>query len=201
MLGFLIGTACLIGLAKVVRAGRCGPGGYGGGCGGRGWGGHGWHGHRHGHGHGRGWGGGGGWGDWGGARGGFWLRGLFEQLDTTPGQEKVIKQAVDEVFEATRAMRGELDQTRRDIAGAMRSGTVDETAMGELFARHDEKLREVRKAFVGAVAKVSDALDEEQRKRFADLLERGLGGGGWGRFGGGPYRGGRGPGGGGGAWA
>lgn len=180
MLGFLVGTACLIGLIKVVRAGRRGACG-GGGCGGRGWGGH--HGHGH-HGHGHGWHGGG----WRGRGGGFWMRGLFERLDTSPGQEKVIKQSVEEFFDATRSMRGELDQSRRDIASALRSGVIDETAMGELFARHDEKLREVRKTVVGSLAKVNDALDEDQRKRLADMLERGLGGGGFGGFGGGPYR-------------
>lgn len=185
MIGFLVGTACLIGLIKVVRAGRHG---YGGGCG-HGW--HGGHGHGHGHGHGEHRGGGGGWGGgWregfrGGARN-FWLRGLFERLDTTPGQEKVIKQAAEEMFEATRSGRGELEQSRKDVANALRSGIVDETAMGELFARHDEKLREVRKAFVGAFAKVSEALDEDQRKQLADMLERGGGLGG--RMGGGPYR-------------
>lgn len=181
MLGFLIGTACLIGLVKVVRAGRCGSG-YGGGCGsrhGRGWG----HDHGHRHGHGGGWGG----GPWARGGSGFWLRGVFERLDTTPGQEKVIKQSVDEIFEATKVARGELDRTRGDIATALRVGNVDETAMGELFARHDDALREIRKAFVGSIAKVSDALDEEQRKKLADLIERGLGRGGFGRSGG-PYR-------------
>lgn len=183
MLGFLVGTACLIGLVKVLRAGR-----RGGACGGRGWSGH--HGHH-------GWKGGG-WGR--SARGGgFWLRGLFERLDTSPGQEKVIKQSVEELFDAGRGVRGELEQSRRDLAAALRSGVIDETAMGELFARHDDKLREARKTLVGSLAKVNDALDETQRKQLADLLERGLGG--FGRFGGdGPYRGGgrheRGPGGG-----
>ncbi|UJR84800.1 Hypothetical protein I5071_68790 [Sandaracinus amylolyticus] len=175
MLGFLVGTACLIGLVKVARGG--------GGCG-RGFGHHhrGWHHHGH-----HGWGGGWQRGGWGGG----WMRGLFERLDTSPGQEKVIKQAVEEIFGATRSLRTELDDTRRDIAAALRAGIVDEVQMGELFARHDEKLREVRKAMVGAFARVSDALDETQRKQLADLIERGLagGGGGWGRFGGGPYRG------------
>jgi Spy/CpxP family protein refolding chaperone len=178
MLGFLIGTACLIGLVKVARWGRhgacaggaCGPG-------------YGFRGHHH---HGHGWGHHGGHGERGGRGGGWWMRGLYERLDTTPGQEKVIRQAFDEVMEATRAGRGELDRTRRDVAAAIRAGGVDETAMGELFARHDETLREVRKTFVGALAKVSEALDEEQRKRLADMIERGAGG--FGRFGGGPYR-------------
>lgn len=185
MLGFLIGTLCLVALIKVVRAGRCDARG---GCG-RAWHGGGWHGHHHRHGE---------WRRRGGRRG-WWLRRVFEELDTSPGQEKAIKQAAEEVFAATRAMRGELDASRRDVASALRSGVVDETRMGELFARHDEKLREVRKAMVGALARVSDALDEDQRKHLADLIERGLGGGGWGRFGG-PYREpGRGPGGG--EWA
>jgi hypothetical protein len=185
MLGFLIGTVCLIGLVKVIRMGRGGHCG-GGGCG------RGWHGRG---GWGRGWGRhhGGGWGGWGGDAGfrggsGFFLRGIFERLDTTPGQEKVIKEAVEEIFGATRTLRGELEQTRRDIASAVRSGTVDEVAMGELFARHDDKLRELRKAVIGSLSKVNEALDEDQRKRLADLLERGFGGGWGGRFAGGPYR-------------
>ncbi len=57
--------------------------------------------------------------------------------------------------------------------------------LGELFARHDEKLREMRKTFVGSLAKVNEALDEDQRKKLADIVE-----GGFGPFGGGPYRGG-----------
>jgi Spy/CpxP family protein refolding chaperone len=193
MLGFLIGTLCLIALVRLVRAERQGSA-----CG-RGW---------HGGGglHGGGLHGGGGWPgehrEWRDHGRSGWLRGLFERLDTSPGQEKVIRAAVEELYASTRAVRSELDQSRRDVAAAIRSGVIDETAMGELFARHDEKLREVRKTMVGALARVSEALDEGQRRQLADLLERGLGGGGgaWGgwRGGGGPYRDRQGPGG---AWA
>jgi hypothetical protein len=65
----------------------------------------------------------------------------------------------------------------------MRAGAVDETQLGELFARQDDRITEVRKAFVGSLAKVHEALDEDQRKRLADLIasKRGFG---WG----GPYR-------------
>jgi hypothetical protein len=175
MFGFVIGFLCLFGLIKVLRYGRAGA------CGGRmhgGWGGH------HGH-HGGGWGHRGGWRDGGGGGGDFWLRGLYQKLDATPGQEKVIRAAVDEIKEAFAGARGELDTSRRDVAKAVRTGAVDEVQLGELFARHDEKLREVRKAFVGALAKVNEALDEDQRKRLADMLESGAA-----RFGGfgGPYR-------------
>lgn len=190
MLGFIIGTVCLVGLIKVLRWNRRGYG-YGA-CGGRGFHGHGGHGHHH-HQH-------GGWGRGGWRRGGgsgLWLRGLFERLDTSPGQEKVIKKSVEDLFQSTRNLRGELDESRRDAARAMRGASVDEVALGEAFARQDEKLREIRKSIVGALANVHEALDEDQRNRLADMLERGLGGEErWGRFGGaaghgdGPYRGG-----------
>ena len=189
MLGFLIGTACLIGLIKTLRWGRrwgggygygggCGyGGGYGGGCGGggygrRGWGG-GWGGHHHDGGYGGhhegGWGGGG----WGGPS--VFLRMLFQRLETTPGQEKVIVAAFEEMREAGRKARGEIAASRADIAKAMRSPTIDEVLFGEMFARHDAALETLRKAGVGAIAKVHDALDERQRARFADLVEQGPG--------------------------
>jgi hypothetical protein len=172
MLGFLIGTACLIGLIKTLRWGRRG---YGGGCGyGRHGGGfgrhHGWGGYDQG----AGWGGGGwGGGDWGGPS--MMLRALFQRLETTPGQEKVIVSAFEELREAGRTARGEARASRADIAKAVRSPAVDEVLFGEMFARHDTTLETLRKASIGAIAKVHDALDEKQRARLADIIESGPG--------------------------
>jgi Spy/CpxP family protein refolding chaperone len=179
MLGMLIGTVCLIGLIKTLRWGRRG-GGWGhrghrghGGCGGGGYG-------R------RGWGGGGPW-DGDDERGGGWgpgafMRGMFRRLDTTPGQEKVIVQAIDEMRAAAREARGEARTSRTDVAKALRSESFDAVLFGEMFARHDTTLEGVRKAAVGAFAKIHDALDEKQRARLAEMLESGPGffrGGGW----------------------
>lgn len=202
MFGFILGTACLIGLVKVLRRGAygyggCGYGGYGGsyGCGGPGftrggyWGGRGgpWGGHggRWG-GHGGPWGGGpfrgrgepegdvqGRWEGRGFGREGFFLRMLFEQLDATPGQEKVIAAAMREVREEASKSRDELRKTRADIAKAMRGGSFDEVLFGELFARHDAVMEAMRKAAMGALGKVHEALDEKQRERLAELIERG----------------------------
>jgi len=204
MFGLFTGALGWFGLGKGMRAGRgCGYGRMGAGHCGSGWGhGGGDHHHggwgRHGWGHGgghQGWGQHGRWGrDQGGWQGGsdgqrggrnaFGLRWVFERLDTTPGQEKVIRQAYEEVRESMRSGEGELEATRREIGAAIRAGHVDETQMGELYARHDEKLRTMRTAFFGALAKVTEALDEDQRKILADMLDRGQGG-----FFGGPYRG------------
>jgi uncharacterized membrane protein YccC len=157
MLGFVFGAVCLIGLVKVLRAGRHGRFG--------GW--------RHGRRWGRGW----------GPR--AMLRGLFERLGTSTAQEKVITAAAEDIYASTEPLRDELRATRRDIAAALRGPAIDEIALGELFSRHDDVLRETRKRAVGALARVHDALDDKQRAVLADVLERGS------RrdfHGGGPYR-------------
>lgn len=150
MLGFIIGTVCLIGLVKVLRRGR------------------GWHG-RWGH-------GGYGYDSYGnGSRGGrrrWLLRRIFERLDTTPGQEKAIVGALDELRENRRVLREEAQQTREDLARVVASGLVDDAALEETFARHDRLLAQLRVSFVEALKKASEALDERQRKQVADLLQR-----------------------------
>jgi Spy/CpxP family protein refolding chaperone len=177
MLGFLIGTACLIGLVKVLRFGR----GYGHarscGWGGRGYGRGGFGGDDFG-----GFGGGGGFGGhhggppWAGFGGEmFFLRQLSRLLDATPGQEKVIREAVEEVRRAASELKGEGRTSRGDVAKALRSEGFDEVLFGEMFHRHDVAMDTVRKAVMGALAKVHAVLDERQRARLADLVEQGPG--------------------------
>ena len=186
MCGFLLGTACLIGLLVTLARGRGGYGGPwrrrgyvwgGGGCGYAGrssWeGGPGGEQAQQDHHHRRG---------WSGNR--WFLRGLFERLDTTPGQEKVIIAAIDEMRDAAETLRGEVRKTREDVAKAARSPSFDETVMGEAFARHDQGLETMRKAAVGAMARIHAVLDERQREKLADIIESGPN-----FFGGfGPYR-------------
>ncbi|HEV8325562.1 MAG TPA: periplasmic heavy metal sensor [Myxococcota bacterium] len=181
MFGFLIGTVSLIALIKVLRRGRHGWAHAGGGCGG-GYGG--WAGDDdgHGHGHGHGWGGGfarGGWGrGWGGWGGGFargnprgMMRWLFRRLETSPGQENVIVAAFEEVREALSKARTDLRGSATGLADALRAESLDASALGNIFVQHDSALGEVRKAVVGALAKVHDALDERQRAILAEVVE------------------------------
>jgi hypothetical protein len=197
MFGFLIGTACLIGLIATIKRARWaayhGGYGYGGGCGsygGGGWGGggcgshrrhHGWHGHHHHH--------GGGWGGYreeggedrgprgfgGGFRGGPFriFRFVSERLDLTPAQEKVVRQSMEEVREVFAKHRSTLKDSRHDVAKAFRASSFDAVMMGDLFGKHDAAIEDVRKAVVGSLSRVHDALDEKQRERLAEMLEGG----------------------------
>ena len=175
MFGFVVGTLCLIGLVKLHRMRRmmwAYGHGYEDGCG-----------PSFGHGHHRSFGGGfPGFGGRhrGGPRAGLYA--LFHALDATPGQEKVIRAAVDEVRTAAAETRGEWKQSRVDLAGAFRSESFDAEVMGNAFARHDEHLERLRKAVTGALAKVHDALDEKQRARLAEWLDAGGGFNGFGIY-------------------
>jgi Heavy-metal resistance len=160
MLGFIIATVGVVAAVKVLRhrfgGGFCHGGGYG---------------------HGRY---GGGWQrsrGFGGPR--WWLRSTFERLETTPGQEKAILGALDELRTSRAGVRDELRQTRADLARAVAGGFVDDATLEETFARHDRLLAQLRVSFVEALKKTTEALDEPQRRRLAQMIE----GRGW--FGGG----------------
>jgi len=104
---------------------------------------------------------------------GFVVRALADRLDATPAQEQVIRAATDEFREAASKLKGEGKRTRAEIAAAFRKGSFDEVLLGELYARHDRSIEELRKGFVGMGARIHDALDEGQRTRLADLIEAG----------------------------
>ena len=122
-----------------------------------------WHPHRH--------GGPGRW-SWRGR-----MRWLFERLDTSPGQEKVIVQAADELTEAFEKMRDEMSATRAAIARSLRGETFDAVTLRELDARHDELIDNLRKTLRASLSKIHEALDSKQRRELADLLEHGWGSG------------------------
>jgi Spy/CpxP family protein refolding chaperone len=162
MFGFLLGTACLVGLIWVVRGGRAGHGYHS--CGGERW-------RRH-----RNWDGG--YRDsgerWGFGKSAF-LRWLFERLDTTPGQERVIRQAVDDFVDHAHVARREAEGSKKDIARALRGESFDAEAMAEAFGKHDSALAELRRAAMDGLAKIHEVLDDRQRARLSELLESGIG--------------------------
>jgi hypothetical protein len=143
MFGIVFGTICLIGLIVVIARGR------------RGFRHH--HFHRYGHGYGF------------GPRG--VLNGMLARLDTAPGQEKVIVAAVEEFLDRARESGRKVRDTRSDLASAVRGDSVDESRLADAFGRHDAALGEVRSAAVDALRMIHEALDDRQRKLFADLVE------------------------------
>jgi hypothetical protein len=147
MFGFFIGAACLVGLAAVARGRHHHHGWYGG--------------FHHGHRHHRGF----------GAR--FFLRRVLERLDTTPGQEKVIREAIHDLKDEAFGLRREMRGTRSEMAEALRGPELDKAVLDRIFAKHDEVIEKLRASFVSSADRVHSTLDEQQRKRLADMLESG----------------------------
>ena len=146
MFGFLFGAACLLGLTATFAKDRHD---------GR----HCFGGHR-----GRGFRSG---------RGRFVLNRVLDRLDTTPGQEKVVREALDTLLEDVREARSELYATRAEVAQAVRGETLDRGAIDGVFERHDSVIDRVRQNALDSFGKVHETLDERQRKILAELIEAG----------------------------
>jgi hypothetical protein len=159
MFGFVIGTACLIGLFMLLRR--------------RHWFAHGY----------RGWG----WGARSGGGSAWMLRWLFRHLDTTAGQEKVFSSAAEDLQGRFREMKSELEQLRKEIARSLRAPQLDPGGVRESFARQRAHLDTLEESVIGHLGKIYEALDERQRAALAELVQdgprrsmRGCGGRGYG---------------------
>jgi uncharacterized membrane protein len=111
----------------------------------------------------------------------MWM--LFDRLETTPGQEKAIRAEVRGLRDRAKVLKDERGRTRDDLAAAIRDEGFSEVVMGEMFARHDDVLRELRQDVVGALVRIHSVLEPEQRERLAKVIESGRR-----PFWGGPYR-------------
>ena len=113
------------------------------------------------------------------------LRGIFERLGTTPGQEKVIGEAFDDLEKKGQALRSELMGARTDFARAFRGEAFDTAAVKDTFDKQQAALEELKKSMLANMQAIHEALDPEQRAQVAQFMEFGP------RFGGGWHRGGR----------
>jgi Spy/CpxP family protein refolding chaperone len=151
MLGFLFGTACLIGLCKVLH-GPCGR----------------WHRWRrppfspfH--------------DRWApppmGLRHGL-LAWLSRAIDATPGQERVLLAAFERLATAHRKARTDVQKAMGALARQMGADAFDrEAAQQELTQAHAE-LVHVEEAILDAAAEIHEALEPAQRRRLAELIRQ-----------------------------
>jgi uncharacterized membrane protein len=166
MFGFVFGTLCLIGFTRVAFGHRychrgfhrrfghrhgCGEhGGYysDGHCGGSG---------RWGHGH---WG----RGRWGSDRALYYA---FERLNTSPGQEKAIRGALQDLRDSLGALRPAVQSLRQDIASVFKEETFTAAQAENILHSRDPELGQARAALALTISRIHEALDPDQRERVA----------------------------------
>jgi hypothetical protein len=116
------------------------------------------------------------------------LRGLSYRIGATPGQEKVIGEAFENIRNTFSKIHEEKEKARKDFATAFQGEQFDHGPMKEAFTRHDGILEELQRTILVELSKVHEALNPEQRKQVSEMFEHGFGGGhgyGHGRWGGG----------------
>lgn len=135
--------------------------------------GHGWHrGRRRGFGHDRG-------GPWSlfqrfrEARRRFFMRRLFEELDTTPGQERAIVRSVDTFTEHLEIGRDELRGARRQFAQALGGDVFDESALKGVLERVDDVVAKTKAELTRTLQEIHTNLDGRQRQQLAELIAEG----------------------------
>lgn len=146
MLGIIIGTLCLVGFIAVWRR-RFGRG-YG-------------YGHGYGCGPGRRF----------GRRRHFGLYRLFEELDTSPGQEKAIRGAVAELKGSLGGLRPSLNEARSGVAQAIAGDSFDGAAVERSIDTQLGELSRAGRSLTLAIGKIHEALDADQRRRLARWIE------------------------------
>jgi Spy/CpxP family protein refolding chaperone len=146
MFGIIFGTLCLIAFVSVlVRRRR--------------WG------------YGRGYGCGGHWGRthrWG-------LYGLFQELDTSPGQEKAIRAALGDFRRTWGELARGFDSARGELASTLREERFDAERLEASIESHSAELAQLTRAVSAAFGKTHEALDPDQRRRLARIIETGRG--------------------------
>jgi Spy/CpxP family protein refolding chaperone len=108
-----------------------------------------------------------------GPGGSFWLRALFSRLDTTPGQEREIRGAVEDLQNRARDAKDALKSARADLARAIRGADLDEAALHDASGRADGATAQIKEAMTAALRRIHGVLDDKQRERLADLLANG----------------------------
>jgi uncharacterized membrane protein len=114
------------------------------------------------------------------------LRGLFQRLDTTPGQEKVIVAAVEDLFQTARQVHTEARSAREALAEAMRQPAMDGTTLATAKGKLQAAVDMMSQAMERMLSAVHEALDDRQRRSLSELIEQGHAWGG--PWGGHPYR-------------
>jgi Spy/CpxP family protein refolding chaperone len=158
MFGVFFGTVCLVLLIVNLRRHRYAGYGWG-------WG-HGdgsYYGYRHGP----------RWSGWGRSPKRRAFQHLLERLDTTPGQEKVLRRTVETVRESLDDVGDDLKAARRALAQAIAGEELDQAALTSAIEKQEAIVNRVRVGLVEAVKTVHETLDGRQRRALAEWIAEG----------------------------
>jgi len=106
-----------------------------------------------------------------GARG-YGMRWLFRRLDASPGQERVIRNSLDETYAIGASLRGQSRRAKQELADVLGGPEFSEASLQSWFEARITDFRAELPKFAAEVAKVHEVLDDRQRRMLGDFLLR-----------------------------
>lgn len=103
---------------------------------------------------------------------GFGPRWFFRKLDTSPAQERIVRNAFDAVRADAQRFARESREARRELADLLRAPDYDRERVRDWFATREQDFQRVRESVVGALGDVYDVLDDQQREKLAKMIEK-----------------------------
>lgn len=98
---------------------------------------------------------------------------IFNRLDTSPGQEKEIRSAVETFLDDAMTTRRELRRSlKEELTQVLSEEELDEEGLRERLGEQELRITGLRESLVAMVARVHAALDSEQRERLRSFLSR-----------------------------
>jgi uncharacterized membrane protein len=99
-------------------------------------------------------------------------------LDTSPAQEKVIREELGRLRDRARVAKDDVLAARGDLAEVIRADAFDRTRFDAALGRVDAAWAQLKTSVGDSVARIHDTLDSRQRDKLAELLASGKGPGG-----------------------
>jgi Spy/CpxP family protein refolding chaperone len=100
------------------------------------------------------------------------MRRLFGRLDTSPGQEKVIRNAVLQMRDTALSVRDQARAAQPELAELIRRGNLSQEELNAWMNARLEQMHQASPGLVEAFAKVHEVLDDQQRNQLADFMAK-----------------------------
>lgn len=107
--------------------------------------------------------------------GGYGTYWAFRRLDTSPGQEKVIRTALSEARDILRDFKKDSRGAKEELLPILEAEHLDEQAVDSWLGARQRSFEELKPRLMNIVKTIHDVLDPEQRRKLARWVAHGHG--------------------------
>lgn len=98
---------------------------------------------------------------------------FFSRLGATPGQERVLRNAMLDLRDASREALAHTKEARPELASILAESSFDEERVRGWLAARKTELETLEDRFLASLKQVHDVLDDEQRRELSTFVKHG----------------------------